>query len=150
MRPRLTVLFITSCVCCGLFACARNLSEDVQSHFIEKGGPNKLFVPGGYITFDEREAERIQKWLLTHCSGWKSASLKDFSPAKTQLLTARSAIEIDADRIVVTFERDPKDLDSTIYIQRPLSEAEQGFWSRILSEIKPPNQSAQPTPTKGG
>jgi hypothetical protein len=60
-------------------------------------------------------------------------------------LTAKCGIEIDADRIVITFERDQKDLDSTIYLQRALSLAEQDFWRRIISEIKAPNHAPDPT-----
>jgi len=62
--------------------------------------------------------------------------LSDFDPVKTQLLTANSAVEIDGERIVVTFERVEKDYDSTVYIQRPLSSSEQSFWSNIVNQIK--------------
>jgi len=150
MNYRITSLVIVAVACCGLFACGRVLSEsDLRSHFIENASPNWLFVPGGHITFDAHEAHLIRQWLTTHCSGWKSASLEDFSPAKTQLLTAKCGIEIDTDRIVITFERDQKDLDSTIYLQRALSLAEQDFWRRIISGINAPNQAAEPTRTSG-
>jgi hypothetical protein len=52
------------------------------------------------------------------------------------MLTAGSGIEIDGDRIVVTFERTKKDYDSTVYLQRPLSPSEQSFWSSVVNQIK--------------
>jgi len=122
---------------CGLSACGRSLSQaELESHFREGGGPDWLFVSGGHINFDANTASLIREWLITHDTDWKSASLSDFDPAKTQLLTDNCAVEMDGERIVVSFERDKKDTDSTIYIQRLLSPSERSFWNTVIEQIK--------------
>ncbi len=122
---------------CGLLACGRSLSQaELELHFREGGGPDWLFVSGGHINFDANTAILIREWLIAHGNDWKSASLRDFDPAKTQLLTDNCAIEIDGDRIVVSFERDKKDTDSTIYLQRRLSPSERSFWNTVIDQIK--------------
>jgi len=131
--PRVGALVILS-----LSACSRPLSQaEIATHFREgSGSPDYLFAPGGHINFDANVANLIRDWLAAHGSDWRAASLSDFSPAKTQMLTAGSGIEIDGDRIVVTFERTKKDYDSTVYLQRPLSQSEQSFWSSVVNQIK--------------
>jgi hypothetical protein len=57
-------------------------------------------------------------------------------------LTANCVIEIDGDRIVVTYIRDEKDMDSAVYIQRSLSPDEQWFWNRIVAAAES-NQPVQ-------
>ena len=103
------------------------------------GGPDWLFVPGGHIGFDAHTSAQIREWLTSHDTGWVPASLNDFDPAKTHVLTDNCAVEIDGDRIVVTFERKPGDTETTIYIQRPLSSGERLFWSHIIEQVKTPN-----------
>jgi hypothetical protein len=121
---------------CDLSACGRSPSQaEMASHFREGGGPDWLFVSGGHINFDANRASLIREWLA-HDTDWKSASLSDFDPAKTQLLTDNCAVEIDGDRIVVSFERDKKDTDSTIYVQRRLSPSERSFWNTNIEQIK--------------
>jgi hypothetical protein len=119
-------------------ACKPPLSQsEIETHFSEgREPPNYLFAPGGHINFDANTADLIRGWLAAHGSDWRAASLSDFDPVKTQLLTANSAVEIDGERIVVTFERVVKDYDSTVYIQRPLSPSEKSFWSNIVNQIK--------------
>jgi hypothetical protein len=122
---------------CGLSACGRSLPQaELESHFREAGGPDWLFVPDGHINFDANTASLIREWLIAHDTDWKSASLSDFDPAKAQLLTDNCAIEIDGHRIVVSFERDKKDTDSTIYVQRLLSPSERSFWNTLIERIK--------------
>ena len=147
MRERITSsLFFALIALCGLVACNRPLSQaELKSHFAGGVGPNWLFVSGGHIDFDAHTASLIKEWLNTHDTGWMPASLDDFSPAKTQLLTSCCAVEIDGGRLVITFERDPKNTDSTIYIQRPLSLDEQSFWNHIVERIKTPNNALRPT-----
>jgi hypothetical protein len=143
MRAQVTSsLFFAMIALCGLVACNRPLSQaELKSHFAGGGGPNWLFVSGGHIDFDARTAGLIKEWLNTHDTGCMPASLDDFSPAKTQLLTSCCAVEIDGDRIVISFERDPKDSDSTMYIQRQLSLDEQSFWNRVVDRIKTANNT---------
>jgi len=119
----------------------------LKSHFAEGGGPDWLFVSGGHINFDKPTATAIKEWLIKHDTDWKPASLSDFDPAKTQLLTDNSAIEIDGDRIVVSFERSKKDTDTTTYIQRRLTSSEQSFWDSLIEHIKTPNDAARSTET---
>ena len=129
-------LFVAFAIC-GLSSCGQSLSQaELESHFREGGGPDWLFVSGGHINFDANAASLIKEWLIAHDTGWKSAALSDFDPAKTQLLTDGSAIEIDGDRIVVSLERDKKDTDSTIYVQRLLTPSERLFWNAVIEQIK--------------
>jgi hypothetical protein len=122
---------------CGLLACSRSPSQaDLESHFREGGGPDWLFVSGGHINFDANTASLIREWLIAHDADWKAASLRDLDPAKSQLLTDNCAIEIDGDRIVVSYETDKKDTDSTIYVQRLLSPRERSFWNTVIEQIK--------------
>jgi len=122
----------------GVAACTSPLSQrEIETHFSEvTGPPNYLFAPGGHIDFDANTAELIRRWLAAHRPHWRAASLSDFDPVKTQLLTANSVVEIDGERIVVTFESDAKDLGSTVYIQRPLSPSDQLFWSNVVNQIR--------------
>jgi hypothetical protein len=131
---------------CGLLACSRYPSEaELKSHFTEGGGPDWFFVTGGHINFDGPTASAIKQWLITHDTDWKPASLSDFDPAKTQLLTDNSAVEIDGDRIVVSFERSKTDTDTTTYIQRRLTSSEQSFWNALIEQINTPNHAVQST-----
>jgi hypothetical protein len=149
MRPQLSHWLLAIFTCWGLCACDRAVSRaELKPHVIERSGPNWLFVHDErkHIDFDAHEAHLMSEWLVTHQDGWESASIKDFDTAKTQLLTAKCAIEIDGDRIVLRCETDQKkDPDSTIYIKRSLSSDEQSFWSRTIAHIETPNQSPQPT-----
>jgi hypothetical protein len=132
----------------SLCSCDRAVSHAaLKPHVIEGSGPNWLFVRDqrGHISFGANEAHLISKWLITHEAGWEPASIKDFDSAKTQLLTAKCAIEIDGDRIVLTCETDQRDPDSTIYIKRPLTPDEQSFWNQVITQIKTPNHAMQPT-----
>jgi hypothetical protein len=76
-------------------------------------------------------------------------SLARFSPAtclgqkRTTDATANCVIEIDGDRIVVTYMRDEKDMDSAVYIQRSLSPDEQSFLNRIVAAAETTNQTVQ-------
>ena len=108
-------------------------------------GPHWLFVRHGHVDLGAEEVRLIGEWLIAHDTGWKSASVLDFSPSKTQFLTANCVIEIDGDRIVATYMRDEKDMDSAVYIQRSLSPDEQSFWSRIVAAAKSTNQPVQQT-----
>lgn len=120
-----------------LSACTRSLSQaELNSHFRNGGGVDWLFVPGGHIDFDAHTATLIRDWLVAHDADWKSAALSDFKPSKPQLLTDNSSVEIDGNRIVVSFERDKKDTDSTIYLQRLLSPSERSFWNSVIEHIK--------------
>ena len=121
----------------GLSGCDRPLSQaELERHFSEDSSPHWLFAPGGHINFDANTAGIIRRWLATHSSDWRPASLSDFDPVKTQLLTDSSAVEIDGARIVVTFERNKKDDDSTVYIQRLLSPSDRAFWDGIIEQIR--------------
>ena len=137
--PLLTSLAVLST--CGLVACDPPLSQDeLRSHFATGRGPNWLFVQGGHIEFDDNSAAQIREWLASHEAGWAPASLNDFDPNKTQLLTSNSAVEIDGNRMLVSFERKADDTDTTIYIQRPLSSDERLFWDSIVERIKEHNR----------
>lgn len=151
MSGRLILPSLATFALCGLFACSHPLSQDeLRSHFATGGGPDWLFVPSGHIDFDAHTAAQIREWLTSHDTGWVPAYLKDFNPAKTQLLTDNCAVEIDGGRIVVSFERKPEDTDTTVYIQRPLSSDERLFWDHIIEQIKTPNHALQPTAKGGG
>jgi hypothetical protein len=122
---------------CGLSACSRSLSQaELESHFRGGGGPDWLFVSNGHINFDANTAGLIRAWLMAHNTDLKSASVSDFDPDRTQLLTDNCAVEIDGDRIVVSFERDKKDTDTTVYVQRRLSSSERSFWNTVIEQIK--------------
>ena len=151
MHTLSAILFLAAFVLCGLSGCNRPLSQaELKSHFARGGTPNWLFVPGGRIDFDAGTADTIRDWLVTHDTGWISAVSGDFDPAKTQLLTDNSIVEVDGSRLVVTFERVPEDTDTTIDIQRPLSSDERLFWERIIARIKAPNHALQRAEAGGG
>jgi len=151
MRRTLFVSSLAIFTSWSLCACDRAVSEaELKPQVIEGSGPNWLFVfdQRGHINFGAQEAHLISEWLRTHEAGWKPASIRDFDSAKTQLLTAKCGVEIDGDRIVLTYERDKRNPDSTIYIQRSLSPDEQSFWSRIIAQIKTPNKALEATATR--
>jgi hypothetical protein len=128
-----------------LSACSRFPSQaELDSHFAKGGGPDWLFVPGGHLNFDGTTADVIRKWLIAHDTDWEPAHLSDFGHGKPQLLTGDSAVEIDSDRIRVSFSRDEKDSDSTIYIQRRLSPNERSFWDAVIEQIKTPVHAIHP------
>jgi hypothetical protein len=102
-------------------------------------------VPHGHVDLGAEEVRLISEWLITHDTAWLPASVLDFSPSKPQFLTANCAIEIDGDRIVVTYMRDEKDNDSAVYIQRSLLPDEQSFWNRIVAAAKSTNQPVERT-----
>jgi hypothetical protein len=118
---------------------------ELKRQVAQDRGPHWLFVPHGHVDLGAEEVRLIGEWLIAHDSGWKSASVFDFSPSKTQFLTANSVTEIDGDRIFVTYMRDEKDSDSAVYIQRSLSSDEQSFWTRIVAAAKSTNQPVQQT-----
>jgi hypothetical protein len=131
---------------CGLLACSRSLSQaELESHFREGGGPDWLFVSGGHIDFDANTASLIRGWLIAHNTDWKPASLSDFDAHKTQLLTDNCAVEIEGDRIVVSFERDKKDTDSTVYVQKRLSPSERSYWNTVIEQIKTSKHASRST-----
>ena len=119
------------------FLSGRTVSQaEIESNFKAGGGPDWLFVPGGHVKFDATTASLIRDWLTTHAADWAPASIKDFSPAKRQLLTDNCGIEIDGNRIVISLDRDKEDSDSTVYIQRRLSPSETSFWNTTIDQIK--------------
>ncbi len=118
---------------------------ELKRQVTQDRGPHWLFVPQGHVDLSAEEVHLIGEWLSAHDTGWKPASVLDFSPSKTQFVTANCVIEIDSDRIVVTYMRDEKDMDSAVYIQRSLSPDEQSFWSRIVAAAKSTNQPVQRT-----
>lgn len=133
------ILFIASL---GLFAWHRaNYQADLcRPHLIEGAGPNWLFVSRSkHVTVDASTAHLIGDWVTSHQAGWQFGSLDDFDPDKTQLLCDGCGIEIDGDRIVLTYDEVEHDPDSVIYIKRVLSPDEQTFWRGIISQIKTPN-----------
>ena len=116
---------------------------ELKRQVTQDRGPHWLFVPHGHVDLGAEEVRSIGEWLIAHDTGWKPASVLDFSPSKTQFLTANCVIEIDGGRIVVTYMRDEKDMDSAVYIQRSLAPDEQSFWSRIVAAAKSTNQPVQ-------
>jgi hypothetical protein len=72
------------------------------------------------------------------------AHLSDFGHGNPQLLTGDSAVEIDSDRIRASFDRNEKDGDSTIYMQRRLSPSERSFWDTVIEQIKMPIHAIHP------
>jgi hypothetical protein len=151
MSSRLLVSLLSTFASWSLYGCGRTVSQtDLKPHVIEGSDPNWLFVRDqrGHVTFGANEAHLISEWFTTHEEGWELASLKDFTPSTRQLLTAKCGIGIDGDRILLSYETDQKDPDSTIYIQRPLSPDEQAFWNQIIARIDPPNKSLQPTSSR--
>jgi hypothetical protein len=128
-------------------ACSRSPSRaELEAQFRGGGGPDWLFVSGGHINFDGSTASLIRAWLIAHDTDWEPASLSDFDPVKTQLLTDNCAVEIDGSRIVVSFERDKQDSNSTIYVQRRLSPSERSFWNAVIEKIKATKHASQPAP----
>jgi len=139
----LALLMATSCT---LIASAEaDYATELKRQVTEDRGPHWLFVPQGHVDLGSEEVRLIGEWLIEHNTGWRPASVLDFSPSKTQFLTANCVIEPDGDRIVVTYMRDEKDNDSAVYIQRSLSSDEQFFWSRIVAVAKSTNQALQRT-----
>jgi hypothetical protein len=120
-----------------------NYGTELKHQITQDRGPHWLFVPHGHVDLGAEEVRLIGEWLIAHDTGWKPTSVLDFSPSKTQFLTANCVIEIDGDRIVVTYMRDAKDMDSAVYIQRSLSPDEQSFWNRIVAAAKNTNQPVQ-------
>lgn len=116
---------------------------ELKRQVTQDRGPHWLFVPHGHVDLGAEEVRSIGEWLIAHDTGWKPASVLDFSPSKTQFLTANCVIEIDGGRIVVTYMRDEKDMDSAVYIQRSLAPDEQSFWSRIVAAARSTNQPVQ-------
>jgi hypothetical protein len=128
----------------GLLACHRtSYGEELNRQVNGDHGPHWLFVPHGHVDLGAHEARLISEWLITHDTGWIPASVLDFNPSKTQFLTANCVIEIDGDRIVVSYMRDEKDSDSSVNIQRSLSPDEQSFWSGVVAAAKSTNQPVQ-------
>jgi hypothetical protein len=131
---------------CFLSACNRFPSRaELDSHFKKGGGPDWLFVPGGHLAFDATTADLISRWLVAHDTDWEPADLSDFGHGKPQLLIGDSAVEIDSDRIRASFDRNEKDGDSTVYMQRRLSPSEQSFWDTVIEQIKMPIPANHPT-----
>jgi hypothetical protein len=118
---------------------------ELKRQVTEDRGPHWLFVSQGHVDLGAEEVRLIGEWIVAHDTGWKPASVLDFSPSKTQFLTANCVIEINGDRIVVTYMRDQKDPDSAVYIQRSISPDEQSFWSRIVAAAQSTNQPVQRT-----
>jgi hypothetical protein len=122
-----------------------NYETELKRHVTEDHGPHWLFVPHGHVDLAAEEVRLISEWIIAHNTGWKPASVFDFSPSKPQFLTANCVIEIDGDRIFVTYMKDEEDSDSTVYIQRSLSSDEQSFWDRTVAAAKSTNQPVQRT-----
>jgi hypothetical protein len=74
--------------------------SELKREVAQDRGPHWLFVPHGHVDLGAEEVRLIGEWLIAHDAGWKPASVVDFSPLKTQFLTANCVIEIDGDRIV--------------------------------------------------
>ncbi len=148
MNARVTkTLALLMAMSCPLIASAEtDYATELNRQVTEDRGPHWLFVPQGHVDLGAEEVRLIGQWLIEHNTGWRPASVLDFSPSKTQFLTANCVIEPDGDRIVVTYMRDEKDNDSAVYIQRSLSSDEQSFWSRIVAAAKSTNQPVQRPP----
>jgi len=118
---------------------------ELKRHVTQDHGPHWLFVPHGHVDLGAEEVRLIGEWLTAHHTGWKRASVLDFSPSKTQFLMANCVIEVDGNRVVVTYMRDESDNDSAVYIQRSISPGEQSFWNWIVTAAKSTNQPVQRT-----
>src|SRR3989442_815061 len=108
-RVAKTLALLLAMLCRLIASAETDYATELKRQVREDRGPHCMFVRRGHVDLGAEEVRLIGEWLIEHNSGWRPASVLDFSPSKTQFLTANCVIEPDGDRIVVTYMRDEKD-----------------------------------------